>query len=109
LRQQEPGPGREVVTAGEFKPYPGNFLMEDLPERAFQSHVALALDYLALGDSEAARQTLENLALMDRLEQAGAGGYETYIRTVSLWQALQEWLGAPEVAARAREALWGTA
>ena len=38
LRQQEPGPGRAVVTAEDFKPYPGNFLTDDLPERAFRSH-----------------------------------------------------------------------
>ena len=109
LRQQEPGPGRAVVTAEDFKPYPGNFLTDDLPERAFRSHVPLALDYLAQGDAEAARQTLMNLALMDRLEQTGAGVYEAYGRTVSLWQALQDWLAAPEVAARARQALWGAA
>ena len=109
LRQQEPGPGRARVTAEDFKPYPGNFLMDDLPERACRSHAALALDYLAQGDSEAARQTLENLALMDGLEQAGAGVYEAYVRFVSLWQALQHWLAAPEVAAGVRQALWGAA
>jgi hypothetical protein len=109
LRQQEPGPGRTRVTAEDFKPYPGNFLTEDLPEKAFQSHTLLALDYLAQGDSEAARETLMNLALMDRLEQAGTGVYEAYVRTVSLWQALQAWLAAPEVAAAARQALWGAA
>ena len=97
------------MTAEDFKPYPGNFLMDDLPERAFRSHVALALDYLDQGDAEAARQTLINLALMDRLEQTGAGIYAAYGRTVSLWQALQEWLAAPEIAARARQALWGAA
>ena len=109
LRQQEPGPGRTRVTAGDFKPYPGNFLGDDLPQRAFQSHTLLALDYLAQGDSEAARQTLANLALMDRLEQSGAGVYEAYVHTVSLWQALQQWLATPEVAAGARQALWGAA
>ncbi len=109
LRQQEPGRGREIVTAGDFKPYPGNFLTDDLAERAFRSHTLLALDYLAQGDAEAARQTLMNLALMDRLEQEGAGVYAAYMHTVSLWQALQDWLAAPEVAARARQALWGTA
>jgi hypothetical protein len=109
LRQQEPGPGRVLVTPEDFKPYPGNFLADDLPERAFQSHTLLALDYLAQGGSEAARQTLENLALMDRLEQAGAGVYQAYGRVVSLWQALQQWLAAPEVAAAARQALWGAA
>jgi hypothetical protein len=109
LRQQEPGPGRAVVTAEEFKPYPGNFLTDDLPERAFRSHTLLALDYLAQGDPEAARQTLENLPLMDRLEQAGAEVYRRFLETVSLWQALQDWLAAPEVAAGARRALWGAA
>jgi hypothetical protein len=107
LRQQEPGPGRTRVTAADFKPYPGNFLGDDLAQRAFQSHTLLALDYLAQGDSEAARQTLENLALMDRLEQSGPGVYDAYVRTVSLWQALQQWLATPEVAAGARQALWG--
>jgi hypothetical protein len=109
LRQQKPGPGRIRVTAGDFKPYPGNFLGDNLPQRAFQSHTLLALDYLAQGDAEAARQTLANLALMDRVEQSGAGVYEAYVRTVSLWQALQQWLATPEVAAGACQALWGAA
>ena len=109
LRQPEPGPGRTRVTAGDFQPYPGNFLGDDLPQRAFQAHTLLALDYLAQGDAEAARHTLENLALMDRLEQSGAGVYEAYMQTVSLWQALQQWLATPEVAAGARQALWGAA
>jgi len=109
LRQQEPGPGRGRVTPEDFQPYPGNFLTDDLTERAFRSHTLLALDYLARGDAEAARQTLENLALMDRLEQSGAGVYRQYLETVTRWQALQEWLAGPEVAAGVRQALWGTA
>ena len=60
-------------------------------------------------DPEAARQTLMNLALMDRLEQAGAKVYREFLSTVSLWQALQDWLATPEVAAGARQALWGAA
>jgi hypothetical protein len=108
LRQQEPGPGRGRVTAADLMPYPGNFLTDDLPQRAFQSHTLLALDYLAQGDAEAARQTLMNLALMDRLEQTGAGIYRQYLETVNLWQGLQAWLAAPEVAAQARQVLWGT-
>jgi hypothetical protein len=109
LRQQEPGPGRVMITAADFKPYPGNFLTDDLPEMAFRSHTVLALDYLAQGNAEAARQTLMNLALMDRLEQAGAGVFREYLATVSRWQDVQEWLAAPEVAAQARQALWGAA
>jgi len=109
LQQQEPGLGRAAVTAGDLKPYPGNFLEDDLPLRAFRSHTLLALDYLERGDSDGARQTLENLALMERLEQEGAKVYAAYRRTVGHWQALQQWLARPAVAAQARRALWGTA
>jgi len=108
LRQQEPGPGRVRVSAGEFKPYPGNFLAGDLPRRAYRSHTLLALDYLARGDADAARRTLENLVLMEELENSGAGVYREYLATVARWQELQNWLAGPEVAARARAALWGT-
>jgi hypothetical protein len=109
LRQQEPGPGRATVTVEDLKPYPGNFLEDDLFPRAFQSHTLLALDYLAQGDSEGARQTLMNLVLMHRLEEGGARVYEDYLETVSRWQALQKWLARPAVAAEARQAIWGTA
>jgi hypothetical protein len=109
LRQQEPGPGRAMVTPEDLKPYPGNFLEDDLPLRAYRSHTLLALDYLAQGDAEGARQTLENLALMERLEQAEATVYAEYRRNVSHWQGLQQWLATPAVAAQARQALWGAA
>jgi hypothetical protein len=109
LRQQAPGPGQTRVTPGDLKPYPGNFLEDDLPLRAFCSHALLALDYLKQGDPEGARQTLENLVLMTRLEQEATTVFETYKRTVSHWQALQEWLAQPAVAAQARQTLWGTA
>jgi hypothetical protein len=109
LRQQEPGPDRHLVDPAELKPYPGNFLEDDLTLRAFLSHNLLAREYLAQGDSEAARQAMKNLALMDCLEKDGSGIYQTYLNTVSHWQALQEWLALPEVATQARQALWGTA
>jgi hypothetical protein len=107
LRQQEPGPGRVPVSAAEFKPYPGNFLDNGLAQRAYRSHTLLALEYLAQGDAPAARHTLENLVILDRLEQTGAGVYQAYVETVARWQALQQWLAQPEVAAGARQALWG--
>jgi hypothetical protein len=109
LRQQQPGMGRATVEVEDLKPYPGNFLTDDLSLRAFQSHTLLALDYLAQGDPEGARQTLMNLVLMQRLEETGTRVYEDYLRTVSHWQALQEWLAQPAVAAQARQAIWGTA
>lgn len=109
LRQQEPGPGQSRVTPKDLKPYPGNFLEDDLALRAFLSHNILARHYLAQGETEAAHQTMENLAMMDRLEHAEVRVYHDYLKTVGLWQALQDWLAQPEVAAQARQALWGQA
>ncbi len=109
LRQQEPGPGRAAVTPQELKPYPGNFLEDDLALRAFLSHNLLSRHYLAQGDSEAALQTMENLAMMDRLEHANINVYQAYLETVGHWQALQDWLAQPAIAAQARQALWGDA
>ncbi len=107
IRQQEPRPGMDVVTAVELQPYPGFFLQDDLPLRAFQSHTLLALDYLAAGDPEGARHTLENLALMQALEQSEKKVFEDYLQLVSRFQALQGWLADPGAAAEVRRALWG--
>jgi hypothetical protein len=109
LRQQESRPGGGTVTSQELKPYPGNFLEEDLVLRAFLSHNLLARDYLAQGDSEAAKKTMENLAMMDRLEHADLDVYQAYLETVRHWQAFQDWLALPAVAAQARQILWGDA
>ena len=51
---------------------------------------------------------MQNLALMDCQEKDGTRVYQTYLATVDHWQALQDWLAQPAVAAQARQALWGT-
>lgn len=107
LSQQEPQPGMARVTTGELKPYPGNFLEDDLEARAYQSHTLLALEYLAAGDPEGARQTLKNLVLMRQVTQTGDKVFQKYLHTVAKWRALQKWLAQPQVAARARQAVWG--
>ncbi len=107
LRQQESRPGLAMVSAEELRPYPGNFLGDDLDMRAYQSHTRLALDYLAEGDPAGARQTLENLVLLEQVVHSGQNVFREYLNIVAQWQALQNWLAEPEVAARARKAIWG--
>jgi hypothetical protein len=107
LRQQEPRADMALVTPTELKPYPGNFLEDDLEMRAYQSHTLLAREYLAAGDLEGARQTLANLVLMHQVIQSDKQVFQEYLHTVARWQALQQWLAQPEVAARARRAIWG--
>jgi hypothetical protein len=107
LRQQELRPDLALITPAELKPYPGNFLEDDLEMRAYQSHTLLAREYLAAGDPEAARQTLANLVLMHQVIHSGQSVFQEYLHTVARWRALQQWLAQPEVAARARRAIWG--
>lgn len=107
LREQEPQPGMRLVTPAELKPYPGNFLEADLESRAIQSHTLLARQYLAAGDPEAARHTMENLAWISKINRLKKNVFHAYLDFVSQWQALQTWLAQPGVAAAARHALWG--
>ena len=51
------------VSAEDLDPYPGEFLKEDLEEKVFWSNQMLAIDYLSQGDSKAASECLENIAL----------------------------------------------
>src|SRR4030042_102428 len=101
LKQQEPEPGMVRVTPEELKPYPGNFLEDNLELLASRSHTLLALAYLAQGDSEGARQTLENLLLMQQIDRSGANVFKAYVHLAAQWQALQSWLARPRAARQA--------
>lgn len=107
LRQQEPRPGLAMVRAEDLQPYPGNFLGDDLEMRAYQSHTRLALNYLIEGDPQGARETLNNLVLLEQVIQSGKNVFREYLDTVAQWQGLQNWLASHEVAAQARKAIWG--
>lgn len=51
------------VTAGDFDPYPGDFLKEDLEDKIFKTNVLLALEYLSEGDIEGCRESIRNVYL----------------------------------------------
>ncbi len=107
LRQQEPRPGMVKVSPLDLTPYPGAFLGDDLEDMAHRSHTVLALEYLAAGEDEAARQTLLNLRLLQEESANPANAFAAYLDFAQRWQALQTWLADPEVAARVRKSLWG--
>jgi hypothetical protein len=107
LRGQTRQGGLTQVNVAELRPYPGNFLGDDLEDRAYRSHTLLALEYLAAGDGDAARRTLENLVLMQQVLDAGATAFGNYMARVKAWRELQAWLAQPQMAAQVRQALWG--
>jgi hypothetical protein len=106
LREQEPHPDLVRVSPLELAPYPGNFLTDELEEMAYHSHALLALEYLAHGDAEGARQTLENLCLFQQENTSQENAFRAYLDLTAHWQELQTWLADPEIAAQVREALW---
>jgi hypothetical protein len=94
-----------LVTPGEFMPYPGNFLTDDLEIRAYRAHTALALEYLASGQAAEARQTLLNLSVL-QVTTPGKSAFRAYLDMVMHWRRLQSWLAQPEVREDAVRALW---
>jgi len=109
LRCQSPREDLTPVTADELRPYPGNFLTDNLDLMAYRAHTLLAHDYLAAGDAEAAAATLHNLSLLERLNRTTDNVFTAYLRLQARWQDLLEWLSDPGVALRAQEAIWGPA
>jgi hypothetical protein len=106
LLAQESSQGMSLVAPEELKPYPGNFLTEDLEMRAYRAHTALALEYLAAGQAEDAYQTLLNLSLL-HITAPIKSVFRAYLDLVVHWRRLQSWLAKPEVREAAREAIWG--
>jgi hypothetical protein len=107
LRGQQARPGLAPLTPEELMPYPGAFLTEALEELVVRSHTLLALEYLAGGDGEGARQTLENITRFYRESEAPDNAWLNYLELAGRWQGLQAWLAQPETAVRIRTALWG--
>ncbi len=107
LRQQEPHPGLVRVSPRELIPYPGRFLQDDLEEMAHRSHTVLALEYLAVGEADAARETLMNLSLLRKEAENPENAFAAFLEFTELWQGLHAWLADPEEAARVRRCLWG--
>ncbi len=51
------------ISADEFDPYPGEFLKEDLEAKIYRSNMMLAMDYMSQGDTEGAREAMENIRI----------------------------------------------
>lgn len=107
LREQELHPEMVRVSPLELAPYPGNFLTDELEEKAYHSHALLALEYLAAADAEGARQTLQNLCLFQQETSCPENAFLAYLDLTNRWQELQTWLADADIAAQVRQILWG--
>ena len=74
-----------MISAEELEPYPGEFLGDDLESKIYRSNVMSAMDYLAEGDAEGAREALENIHLGKRLSQIDHNPFTEYIEAQKHW------------------------
>ena len=51
------------ISADEFDPYPGEFLKEDLEAKIYRSNMMLAMDYMSQGDTDGAKEAMENIRI----------------------------------------------
>ncbi len=74
----------------DFDPYPGSFMKPDLGDKIFKTNIILALNYLADGDVEACKGTIENIYLARYDAIPHYNTFETYLNFQKEWRATLE-------------------
>ena len=74
----------------DFDPYPGSFMKSDLGDKIFKTNIILALNYLADGDVEACKGTIENIYLARYEAIPHYNTYETYLAFQKEWRTTLE-------------------
>jgi len=78
------------ISPEDFDPYPGNFMKEDLGDKIFKTNIILALNYLADGDVEACKKTIENIYLARYDAVPHSDTYDEYLQFQKKWRKLLE-------------------
>lgn len=74
-----------MISAEEFDPYPGDFLGEDLEQKIYYSNMMSAMDYLAEGDSEGAKESLENIYIAKKKAVPDFNSFTRYRESQKNW------------------------
>ena len=74
----------------DFDPYPGSFMKPDLGDKIFKTNIILALNYLADGDVEACKGTIENIYLARYDAIPHYNTFETYLKFQKEWRTTLE-------------------
>lgn len=74
----------------DFDPYPGSFMKPDLGDKIFKTNIILALNYLADGDVEACKGTIENIYLARYDAIPHYNTFETYLNFQKEWRSTLE-------------------
>lgn len=79
LLSQRKTKGIHLVRVESLDPYPGKFLKEDLYERIFKTSVLLGLKYLSEGKNKDFLESMQNIEIARRIEEAEFNPFE-YLR-----------------------------
>lgn len=99
------GDGYHRLDRNRYLPYPGTFFQNDFLERVYKTCTTLAVDYLAQGQLEDAREALNNIYHAYYLAQPDYDPFQTYLDFQVKWQEMMSIIEEhrPEV----REAVFG--
>jgi len=87
---QSPTTNLHEIKPEDFDPYPGQFMKPDLGDKIFKTNIILALNYLADGDVEACKETINNIYLARYDAIPHYNTYDTYLEFQKKWRILLE-------------------
>lgn len=87
---QSPQTNLRLITPEEFDPYPGQFMKKDLGDKIFKTNIILALNYLADGDIEACKETINNIYLARYEAIPHHNTFDAYLEFQKKWRNLLE-------------------
>jgi hypothetical protein len=87
------GDGHHSLDANRYLPYPGAFFQDDFLERATQACTILAIDYLARGEAENAKESLNNIHHAHYLAAPKGNPYQDYLDFQRHWRDVMEVIG----------------
>lgn len=74
-----------MISPEEFDPYPGDFLGDDLEQKIYCSNIMSAMDYLAEGDAEGAKESLENIHIGKKVTKPSLNPFTLYREAQKHW------------------------
>jgi len=87
---QSPNTNLHEIKPEDFDPYPGQFMKPDLGDKIFKTNIILALNYLADGDVQACKETINNIYLARYDAIPHYNTYSTYLEFQKKWRKLLE-------------------
>jgi hypothetical protein len=96
------GDGYHALDRDRYLPYPGAFFQEDFLDRATRACTILAIDYLAKGEPENAREALNNIHHAHHLARPEGDPFRAYLDFQGKWVELMRLIGERRAEVRQR-------